>query len=107
MLYLAIVFYIICFAQMSLNSSIEWRTKKMEILEYFKKDIDSLGFKCYFTKSYLYLMGGKALNLCTSDEIVVLLKKYKFQVIGENLTMDELSKGEIRISGRIKSINIL
>ena len=79
----------------------------MEILEYFKKDINSLGFKCYFTKSYLYLMGGKSLNLCTTTEIVVLLKKNKFQVLGENLTMDELSKGEIRISGNIKGINIL
>ncbi len=79
----------------------------MEVLEYFKKDISALAFKCYFTKSYLYLMGGKGLNLCTNDEIVVLLKKNKFQVLGTNLVMEELSKGEIRISGNIKSINIL
>lgn len=79
----------------------------MEVLEYFKKDISTLGFKCYFTKSYLYLMGGKGLNLCTSDEIVVLLKRNRFQVLGTNLVMEELSKGEIRISGNIKGINIL
>ena len=79
----------------------------MEVLEYFKKDISALAFTCYFTKSYLHLMGGKGLNLCTNDEIVVLLKKNKFQVLGTNLVMEELSKGEIRISGNIKSINIL
>jgi len=79
----------------------------MEVLEYFKKDISALCFKCYFTKSFLYLMGGKGLTLCTSDEIVVLLKRNKFQVLGTNLVMEELSKGEIRISGNIKGINIL
>ena len=79
----------------------------MEVVEYFKKDIFELEYECYFTKSYLYLMGGKKLLLCTSDEIVILLKRNKFQIIGTNLAIEELAKREIRISGNIKCINIL
>ena len=79
----------------------------MEVIEYFKKELDDLSFKCYFSKSFLYLMGGRGLVICTSTEIVVRLKKGKFQILGENLVMKELSKNEIRISGEIKSINIL
>lgn len=79
----------------------------MEILANFKNDVDALGFMCYFSQDNLYLMGGKRLNLCTSEEIVVLLRKNKFQVLGANLVMEQLSKGQICIKGKIQSINIL
>lgn len=79
----------------------------MEIIETFKKEIDILGFKCYFSQDCLYLMGGKRLILCTEEEMVFALKKNKFQVLGSNLVIEQLSKEQICIRGKIKSINIL
>ncbi len=79
----------------------------MEYLDFFKDSIDELEFKCYFCKSYVYLMGIKGLNHCSNDEIIVYLKKKKFLISGEQLQIEELSKNEIRVKGKILSLSII
>ena len=79
----------------------------MEYLDFLKDDLETLGFKCYFSKSYLYLMGTRGLNLCTDSQIVLYLKRKKFSIIGQNLEIEELSKNEIRVKGNIQSLSII
>ncbi len=79
----------------------------MEYLNFLKRDLEDLEFKCYFSKSSLYLMGVNGLKHCSNNEIILYLKKKKFQIVGEKLQIEELSKKEIRVNGIIKSLSII
>lgn len=79
----------------------------MEYLDFFKTEIDELSFKCYFSKSNLYLMGTRGLYSCSQDKIILNLKKKKFSIDGENLEIEELSKNEIKVKGQIHSLSII
>ncbi len=79
----------------------------MEYLDFLKASIDELEFKCYFCKSYLYLMGIRGIANFTDSEIIVYLKKKKFSIQGENLQIEELSKNAIRVKGSIQTLSIL
>ena len=79
----------------------------MEYLEKFKNQFDEMDFKCFLTKSEVYLMGTKGLNLCTENEIIVLLKKKKLSIKGQNLEIDELFKNEIKVKGKIRSLDLI
>ena len=79
----------------------------MEYLEFLKRDLQELEYKCYFCKGYLYLMGSRGLTHCTSEEIIVYLKKKKLAIQGQNLEIEELSKNEIRVKGNILTLSIV
>lgn len=79
----------------------------MEYLEFFRGDLDELSFKCYFSKSNLYLMGIRGLSFCSSENVVANLKRKKFSIVGKNLQIEELSKNEIRVKGEIFSLTII
>jgi len=79
----------------------------MEYLEIFKNDLEELSFKCYFSKYNLYLMGTRGLNFCSTEKIIVNLKRKKFFIEGKNLEIEELSKNEIKVKGEIVSLSII
>lgn len=79
----------------------------MEYLDFLNEDLETLGFKCYFSNSYLYLMGTRGLNQCSSTQIVLYLRKKKFSIVGHDLEIEELSKNEIRVKGGIESLSII
>ena len=76
-----------------------------DLLNYLKlKDIKEDVLISFIPKKGVVIYGDLIIKNITENELTFFFKKEEIIIAGENLKIDMISKGEVVVSGKIKSV---